>query len=296
MKKKILAVLGLLCSMTLMAGFAACDSLLTPPSNSSDSSSSSQQEVTYSLDSTKFEKVVAYKSTLNYNNLVIKASLGETINVTEDMVSGAVTDKTGSQTLTISYKGETFNVGYEVKYAVKFVVDGKTIDTQLVLRASEVKYPTETPVKEGDVFEGWQPAKIQAVTDNITVQAKFKGTEVGGGDENVTADIEFENADVYVREYGEPGDITFTTNSTAQGLKYALELSNQNIECEMYNGLIAVKANKAGVTELTLKVTDAEGNVLDTATKKVVVKPHSFLINKSALGSGDIEGIRTIGR
>ena len=299
MKKNVLKILGGLCVATLAAGLASCSFLPSGPIGGTGNSSSSKPNssvttptVTYTLNSDSFDKEVVFGSTLNAQGLTIKASTGETIAVNNAMVSGWNTDSVGEKTLTVKYEGATVGtVKYTVKYEVKFVVDGQVVKTQLVTEANEVTYPAD-PQKEGFEFDGWSTSTLETLTGNLTITAQFKGEEpLEKGTIAISGDA------VYVREFGEDGQLALTASFGALAAKdYEIELSNENITYTKGRNLILIKPVKAGVTTLTVKVDDpATGDEL-TATKTIIVKPRSLMINEVKLGSSDIEGIYTLGR
>lgn len=72
-------------------------------------------------------------------------------------------------------------------------------------------------------------------------------------------------------------------------------LSNSNIQIiKIDDGIITLYANKAGVTKLTLRVTDANTNQYKDVEIDIIVKPKSFIISESAKTFGD-ENILAVG-
>lgn len=264
MKKTLLAVLGCLWSFVMVAGIAACGG--------------DDKPVTYTLNSTNFEATVAYKSTIDYKDFVIKGSDGKDIAVTSAMVSGFDTSSVGEKSLTISYKKFTQTVKYTVKYEVKFSVGGEMKDTQYVLQANEIDVP--------DAYESyvWTPAIPATITDNM----QFVGTE-----------REPEEIPVSI---GDAGDFAVSVGSVASplavtvptGANWEVTTSNDNVTVTEGRNNVLITAKKVGVTTLTVKATNALGDAGE-ATKTIVVKPQSMAIVEGTKTYG-IENVYTFGR
>ncbi len=215
MKKKLLVILCMLCTITLTAFFASCGG---------------GDEVTHTLDTSGFNNVVVYNSPIDYSDFVVKSSDGKSISVTSSMVAGWDTSSVGSKTLTILYKEMRVNVDYVVKYEVKFIVDGQTIATQYVLNAGEIQAPS------GYTFE--IPAQI---TNNLQLT----------GSASSTTDVEISIGnlpnDLYVG--ADAVNLPITVSGTTS---WSATTSNDNITVRQMDGMLLLSTNKVGVTELTV--------------------------------------------
>ena len=252
MKRKLMAILGLLCALVLTSSLTACFG----------------DPVTFSLDSSNFNSVVAYDQAIDYNDFVIYTSEGEAIRVRPSMVTGWNTKSVGDKTLTVIYEDMIATVNYTVKYKVDFIVDGQAVSTQYVLSASELESPA------GYVFE--LPAEV---SDNMEL--------VGVKDETpVEVTIAFgEGADsIPVGAQGVNVPVTVTGTSD-----WTVTASNDNLSIRKMSGMILVEANKVGVTQITVAAGDQE------LSKDIVIMPDSLTINESAKTYG-IENVYTIGR
>ena len=178
MRKKLIAVLGFACSFVLTAGIAAC---------------SDPDPITYELDSANFNSTIVFNSTMDYSGLILEASDGNDIAVTESMVSGMDTSSVGEKSFTVTYGEFTQTVNYTVKYEVTFKVGGETKATQLVLSANEIDVP--------DAYETyvWTPVIPETITGNMT----FIGTD--GDPEEIPVSL------------GDVGDFVLNAGSVASG-------------------------------------------------------------------------------
>ena len=160
MKKFLLAVLSIMLVITLALGATGCKK------------KKNANTETYTLDTSAFSTTVKYNDQMNLSGLVLVSNTGSRVQVTPDMVSGIDTASIGAKTLTVSYKGQTFNVNYTVKFLVTFVVNG--VETHhYVESASELSYP-ETPEIIGKQFEGWSREIPNVLTGNIVIEANYK--------------------------------------------------------------------------------------------------------------------------
>ena len=264
MRKKLIAVLGFACSFVLTAGIAAC---------------SDPDPITYELDSANFNSTVVFNSTMDYSGLILEASDGNDIAVTESMVSGMDTSSVGEKSFTVTYGEFTQTVNYTVKYEVTFKVGGETKATQLVLSANEIDVP--------DAYETyvWTPVIPETITGNMT----FIGTD--GDPEEIPVSL------------GDVGDFVLNAGSVASPLAVTVPsgaewevvtTSNDNISIIEGNNNLLITAKKVGVTTITVNASDELGN-FGTATKTVVVKPASMTIVEAAKSYG-IENVYTFGR
>ncbi len=289
MKKTLIAVLSLLCAATLAVGLTSC--FTTGPDNGGGTSST--VEVTYTLSATEIDTVVVKGATFNETLLKLTSNTGITVDVTKTMVSGWDTATAGEKTLTVKYGGETIGtVKYTVKNRVQFEVDGATVgEEQLVINETEVVTPAN-PAKEGFLFTGW---KKTDTADGFKYVAQFKSeTET-----NHTLSILSEDgkdAKAYAFAFNSDGALALNASFGSLAAKdYEIELSNDNVECVEMENLILITTKKAGVTELTVTAKDPVSGEVVEATKTLVVKPRSLLINEVKLGSSDIEGVFTLG-
>ena len=361
MKKTLLLVLSLLLIIGVALGLAGCKTKEpdTEPAKS------------YTLDYSAFKPTAVFGEKLSLNGLKLVEAGGETVTVTDSMVTGVDTSSTGEKTLTVSYNDQTFEVKYTVKFRIVFVVNGVETE-QLVVSSSEINVPTP-PAVTGQQFESWSVEIPATLTSNLRIDAIYKtldgsredvytwtgnglinlsGYATEGATVNVTitdADGNAIGSDVatatveagkikyrllsaesaivsisgegvmskswLVQKTAEP-TVTLGTGAEAIGLalgsnrdsqkinisatpfsfKYSATAGNTNIEAGASNGYLFIDALKAGVTELSVKVTNAT-NELEFITLKqyVVVTPSSITITNNATEYG-IEDIWTVGR
>ena len=272
MKKTLLAILGALCSVTMMVGFASCDmgGTQTPP----------PATLTYTLDSKNFEKVVAYKSAVDYTDLKIQVSNGTTVNVTAAMISGNDTNSVGNKQLTVSYEGNSFKVDYTVKYQVEFI-DGTSLGTQYVLSASEIEIPT------GYDVDDWTPEIPTAITDNMTFNKA--DTSLPSGSMTLTIGGE---ASMYVDGVAL---LPVTVSPSDVSVKYEVTSSNDNVVAQ-YNYGVMLNSKKIGVSEITVKAINKEDpNDFAVAKKTIVIAPVSNPTIVQAADTYGIEKMLTLG-
>ena len=213
MKKKLLTILCVICTIACTGFFASCLGGGEP----------------YNLDASDFNSQVVYGSSLNYDAFLIESDSGELFLVNESMVTGWDTSSVGEKTFIITFDGMQFEVDYTVKYEVKFVANGQVISTQYVLSASEIQAPS------GYDFE--IPAQI---SDNTTIEEQSNTTEV----EIVVGDVANE---LPVGASGVTLPVSVTGTSA-----WEVSLSNDNITARKMNGMVLISANSVGVTDLTI--------------------------------------------
>lgn len=361
MKKTLLLVLSLLLIVGVALGLAGCK-----PKNEEPPVTKS-----YTLDYSAFKPTVVFGEKLSLSGLKLVEAGGETVTVTDSMVTGVDTSSAGEKTLTVSYNDQTFEVKYTVKFRIVFVVNGVETE-QLVVSSSEIKIP-EPPAVTGQQFESWSVEIPATLTSNLRIDAIYKtldgsredvytwtgnglinlsGYATDGATVNVaitdadgnaigsdvaTAVIEAgkikyslisaESAIVsisgdgvmakswFVQKTAQP-TVTLGAGSEAIGLalgsnrdsqkinisntpvsfKYSAIAGNTNVEAGASNGYLFIDAQKAGVTEITVKITNSQ-NELEFITLKqyVVVTPSSLTISNNATEYG-IEDIWTVGR
>ncbi len=362
MKKTLLLVLSLLLIVGVALGLAGCKTKEpdTEPAKS------------YRLDSSAFEPTVVFGEKLSLNGLKLVEAGGETVTVTDSMVTGVDTSSAGAKTLTVSYNDQTFTVNYTVKFRIVFVINGVETE-QLVVSSSEINVPTP-PAITGQQFETWSVQIPTTLTSNLRIDAIYKTldgskqdvytwtgnglinlsgyatdsakvnvtvTDADGnaiGSDAATVAVEGDKIKYsllsddsililisgegvmdkswLVQKTAEPtaslangeaigvtvGDKNVTQkiniSQTPVSFKYTATPGNANIEVGAAGGFVTVypKDAKAGVTEITVKVTNSE-NELEFITLKqyVVVTPKSIAIANNATEYG-IEDIWTIGR
>lgn len=88
---------------------------------------------------------------------------------------------------------------------------------------------------------------------------------------------------------------TFSLIPEEADVTYTYTVSNSNIQIiTVGDGVIALYANKAGVTSITLRATDNITGDYKEASASIVVKPKSFIIGESAKTFGD-ENVLAVG-
>jgi hypothetical protein len=361
MKKTLLLVLSLLLIVGVALGLAGCK-----PKNEEPPVTKS-----YTLDYSAFKPTVVFGEKLSLSGLKLVEAGGETVTVTDSMVTGVDTSSAGEKTLTVSYNDQTFEVKYTVKFRIVFVVNGVETE-QLVVSSSEIKIP-EPPAVTGQQFESWSVEIPATLTSNLRIDAIYKTldgsredvyTWTGNGlinlsgyaTEGATVNVAITDADGnaigsdvatavieagkikyslisaesaivsisgdgvmakswFVQKTAQP-TVTLGAGSEAIGLalgsnrdsqkinisntpvsfKYSAIAGNTNVEAGASNGYLFIDAQKAGVTEITVKITNSK-NELEFITLKqyVVVTPSSLTISNNATEYG-IEDIWTVGR
>lgn len=135
------------------------------------------KDVEYYIETQNFNSIVAYKNEVDLEGItVVKTEDDEIVDVIEvnqSMISSCdSTNSIGEKSMTVNYDGETFIVNFVVKYRVDFMVDEEYIDTQYVLKASEISKPKD-PIKSGYEFVNWSPTIPDVINDNICIEAIF---------------------------------------------------------------------------------------------------------------------------
>ncbi len=88
---------------------------------------------------------------------------------------------------------------------------------------------------------------------------------------------------------------TFSVVPEGADVTYTYTTSNNNVQIiTVSDGIVALYAGKAGVTELTIRATDAITGQFKEASVEIVVKPRSLIISESASTFGD-ENLLTVG-
>ena len=163
--KKVIYCLTMLLMMPVMLLFSGCG------------------KITYKIDDSSFESVVAYNSAISFDGLNIIVQDGDKqtpVAVTPDMiVSCDDTTTVGNKKITIKYKEETLTVNFVVKYKVDFVVDSQIYETQYVLTKDEIIIPAQNPTLAEYDFVGWDYDFDSQINDNVTINAQL--TIAGSG-------------------------------------------------------------------------------------------------------------------
>ena len=123
-----------------------------------------------------FETEIALNESVKYEDIyLISKSLYRTkeINVSEDMiVSCDDTTTIGEKKLVIKYNYKKYEINFNVKYRVDFVVDNKIVNSQLISSINELNIPSNI-YKEGNEFIGWFPEIPNNIKTNIEFVAQF---------------------------------------------------------------------------------------------------------------------------
>ena len=134
----------------------------------------------YTVDTEAAQTVIVSGDSFEFGNIKIVDNrvfgLVETT-LTEDMiVSIEDTSEAGQKKVVFEHNNKQFTVIFEVKYKVEFLSYGEVIDTQLVVKADELKMPTPKPKDHYD-FAGWDYDFSKGISDNIQVNAVFDDIE-----------------------------------------------------------------------------------------------------------------------
>ncbi len=163
--KKVIYCLTMLLMMPVMLLFSGCG------------------KISYKIDDSNFEGIVAYNSEISFDGLNIIVQDGDKqtpVAVTPDMiVSCDDTTTVGNKKITIKYKEETLTVNFVVKYKVDFVVDSQIYETQYVLTKDEIIIPAQNPTLAEYDFVGWDYDFDSQINDNVTINAQL--TIAGSG-------------------------------------------------------------------------------------------------------------------
>ncbi|TDK64145.1 hypothetical protein E2K98_04590 [Bacillus salipaludis] len=114
---------------------------------------------------------------LNGAAITVRTNHGNqySVDVTDDMVSGYDANKTGYQTIKVTYNGLTayFNVNVKGKYTVTFKdYDDRILKTETVVEGDSATAP-EDPIRDGYTFTGWS-TDYHTVKANLTVTAQYQ--------------------------------------------------------------------------------------------------------------------------
>lgn len=97
-----------------------------------------------------------------------------TIPISEEMISGYDANKTGYQSIKVSYNGlsTSFTVNVKATYTVTFKdYDGRILKTETVVDGESATAP-EAPIREGYTFSGWS-STFTNVKSNLTITAQY---------------------------------------------------------------------------------------------------------------------------
>ncbi len=163
--KKVIYCLTMLLMMPVMLLFSGCG------------------KITYKIDDSNFDNIVAYNSEISFDGLNIIVQDGDKntpVAVAPDMiVSCDDTTTVGDKKLIIKYSEETLTVNFVVKYKVDFVVDSQVYETKYVLTKDELTAPAKNPTLAEYDFVGWDYDFDSQINDNITINAQL--TVAGSG-------------------------------------------------------------------------------------------------------------------
>ena len=130
---------------------------------------------------------------------------------------------------------------------------------------------------------------IYASYDGITVSTECKV--------NFTKEINASfDKDVFVVEVGKGFGATFTVTPEEADVTYEVSFSNDNVQSlgDAADGIVSFFTSKAGVTVMTLRVTDAESGEYKDVTAEIVVTPKNFIVEETSNTYGD-ENILAVG-
>ena len=163
LREKIKATLvGLLIAAVILVGVMAANEII---------------DGRYSVDSDEFDAVVEYGAEVSFEGLKIvdNRTLGiYRFNVDESMIV-RVDDTTtaGRKEMVISHGGKEYVIHFDVKYRVDFVLDGVTVESQLVENIGEVTVPGAPAEKTGYRFSHWDIDTATQLTGNVTANAVY---------------------------------------------------------------------------------------------------------------------------
>lgn len=158
------------------------------PSSSSAKPSSSATVATLVSIAVKAPTKVAYTTAdtaLDLAGMVVTATYSDqsTKAITEGYTVSTVDfSTTGEKTVTVTYQGKTATFKVTVanqKFTVKFVVDGKEVQSGQVEKGQKASYTGDEPTKAADAsaakyrFKGWDKDLDQAITADTTFTAQF---------------------------------------------------------------------------------------------------------------------------
>ncbi len=131
----------------------------------------------------------------------------------------------------------------------------------------------------------------------IAVYAAYDGTVVSEECtvtfvDEIAVSFDQENIEFFA---GQNAMIPFSVIPEGAEVTYSYTVSNDNIQIiTVSDGVIALHTSKAGVTALTLRVTDTETGQFKEIRADVVIKPKSLIISETAKTFGD-ENILAVG-
>ena len=135
-----------------------------------------KKDVEYYINTSSFNTTVAYQEDVDVSTLIIEkyvdGELSNKVPVDKTMIKNCdSTASVGEKSLTIKYNDQEFLINFIVKYKIEFLLDETVIDTQYVLKASEIEAPQD-PVKPGFEFIGWDEIP-EVINSNKTINALF---------------------------------------------------------------------------------------------------------------------------
>ena len=151
----------------------------------------------YSVDSDEFVAVIEYGNEVSLEGLKIvdNRTLGlYRFDVEDDMVVEIEeTTTAGQRRMVISHAGKEYVVHFEVKYRVDFVLDGVTVDSQLVGSIDELTLPEAPKDKTGYKFSHWDVDSVGELTANAVINGVY-------------TEIEYPSLDGYKATFGDTLD------------------------------------------------------------------------------------------
>lgn len=130
---------------------------------------------------------------------------------------------------------------------------------------------------------------VYASYDGVTVSTECKV--------NFTKEISVSfDKDAYVIEVGKGFAATFTVTPDEADVTYEVTYSNDNVQPlgDVGDGVVSFYTNKAGVTTVTLRVTDVETGEHKDVTAEIVITPKNFIVKETSNTYGD-ENILAVG-
>ena len=167
MKKIALWLLTLALTFAGLAALSGCQFI----ENDSD-------DTLYVINTDEFNSTVVYGESVSLDGLKIvqtKDGVTTEIPVNASMITApADVNRVGVTEMKVTYDGHEFSVPVSVKYRVTLKADGEIIETLYVMTAAELA-SISAPEKAGYIFDGWNPEIPNALTENITLEAKYIG-------------------------------------------------------------------------------------------------------------------------
>ena len=236
-------------ALALAAGMVlgACNPVTPNPSSSAgqdESSSSSEAEATLVSIAVTAPTKVAYTTAdtaLDLAGMVVTATYSNqsTGAITEGYtVSQVDFSIAGQKTVTVTYEGKTdsFNISVAAqRFTVKFVVEGREVQTGEVEEGQLAAYTGDAPTKAADAnapryrFKGWDRDLTQPITANTTFTAQFAAyaaEQVVDNFESYSSNGDMADAGWVVAAY--PNDTTGWTEDTPAAVSVGSKAAEGN--------------------------------------------------------------------